>query len=146
MRTTIGTALALAVLLAASAKAGEPDRCALLSAAEAAAAIGGPVGSGYAAGPGDTACQWDGTSNDGSYVQVQVIADPSSWSPPSLADGYAQLSGIGEKAYVSPEMGGFAAGALDRGQVIVVGLAGDGASAKSAESLLRLVVGRLSDG
>lgn len=146
MRETIGTALALGALLAASVNAAEPDRCALLSAEEAAAAIGGPVGTGYPAGPGNTACQWDGTSDDGSYVQVQVIADPNYWSPPSLANGYRELAGLGEAAYVVPEMGGFAAGALESGQVIAVGLAGEGASEQAAEGLLRLVVERLKGG
>jgi hypothetical protein len=79
-------------------------------------------------------------------VQVQLIDDPDDWSPPTLADGYVELTGIGEKAYVVPEMGGFAAGALDGRHIIVVGLAGDGASAESAGSLLRLVVERVRGG
>lgn len=137
--------LALAALVAPCGVAAM-DRCSLLTAEEAAAAMGGPVGPGYPAGPMQTACQWDGTSDDGSYVQVQVIADPNSWSPPSLADGYRELRGLGEVAYVVPEMGGFAAGALDSGQVIAVGIAGEGASEQAAAGLLRLVLDRLKGG
>jgi hypothetical protein len=137
--------LALAALVAPCGVAAM-DRCSLLTAEEAAAAMGGPVGPGYPAGPMQTACQWDGTADDGSYVQVQLIDDPDDWSPPTLADGYVELTGIGEKAYVVPEMGGFAAGALDGRHIIVVGLAGDGASAESAGSLLRLAVERVRGG
>jgi len=146
MSRTLCLAAVVVVLLATHGIAAAMDRCTLLTAGEAAAAVGGPVGPGYAAGPMQTACQWDGTADEAAYVQVQVIDDPSYWSPPTLADGYAELTGIGEKAYVLPEMGGFAAGALDRGHVVVVGLAGGGASAESAESLLRLVVDRLPGG
>lgn len=146
MNRTLCLATALSVLVATHGIAAAMDRCILLTAGEAAAAVGGPVGPGYAAGPMQTACQWDGTADAAAYVQVQVIEDPGDWSPPTLADGYTELAGTGEKAYVLPEMGGFAAGALDRGLVVAVSLAGEGASAESAGSLLRLVVARLRGG
>lgn len=72
------------------------DRCTLLTTGEAAAVLRGPVGPGHAAGPMRTACPGDGPTDEAACVQVQVIEGHSDWSPATLADGYAELGGVGD--------------------------------------------------
>jgi hypothetical protein len=134
--------LLFALLLPALALGAE-GRCALISEEEAAAALGAAVRPGAQAGPMGTACQWDARADDAAWVQVQVIDDTGYWSTPSLAPGFRRISGVGREAYVVPEMGGWAAGALMERRMVVVSVAGGSTDQSRAVALLKTVVGRL---
>ena len=80
---------------------------------------------------------------DDAWVQVQVIDDPGYWSKPSLAHGFQRVPGIGKEAYVVPEFGGWAAGALLEARLAVVSVAGGSSTRDRAVGLLQTVVSRL---
>jgi hypothetical protein len=135
--------LVLALSLCPGPTIAAEGRCALLSEQEAAAVLGQPVKPGVIAGPLGTACQWDARKDDDAWVQVQVIDDPGYWSKPSLAPGFQRVPGIGREAYVVPEFGGWAAGALLEARLAVVSVAGGSSTRDRAVGLLQTVVSRL---
>ncbi len=119
-----------------------PDRCGLLTQDEASKALGVPLKAGYAAGPQDLACQWDGNAGN-IYLQVQVIEDPRYWEPHRHAPSYKKISGVGKDAYTELVLGGFVAGTLTDNQVVVVvSQSGGNASAENALVLLKKIVAR----
>jgi hypothetical protein len=148
-------ACALAVLAAAAAAQGVPQdakkardrltgdaagtaannpQCKLFTPAEAGKYIGEPVAAGQNAAMG-SGCQWT-AKGDGGDVLVQVV--PANYfTPPKLAKGYKELTGIGSKAYVVPEMGGWVAGALVGSDGVLVSVAGKAASETQAVALLQ---------
>ena len=117
------------------------DRCALLTQDEASKALGVPLKAGYAAGPQDTACQWDGNAGN-IYLQVQVIDDRRYWEPHRHAPSYKPVSGIGQDAYTESVLGGFVAGAVTDKKVILVSESGGKASAENALMLLTKIIAR----
>lgn len=86
--------------------------CTWFTAAEIGERIGGKVGPGRIAGPLGTSCQWNGTENPETSVQIQVVRDVSFWSAPTTAPGYAAIAGLGKAAYVVDQDGGAKASAL----------------------------------
>lgn len=119
------------------------DLCALFTTAEIKEFLGAPVAAGRMAGPAGTACQWSGTGAGlATYAQIQVIKGTDYWSTPSKAKGYEALSGIGKEAFVVPEAGGWAAGALTDSAVLGAALSGTSASRESAVRLLRALLER----
>jgi hypothetical protein len=137
--------LACAVGFGGRATAGDTEKvgvalCALITQDEAAKRVGKPVGAGQVAGPLGTACQWTATDDEG-YLQVQAVP-VDYWSAPSLAAGYRALPGIGQAAYVVPEMGGWAGGAKSAKEMVAVSLTGPAASAEAVADLLKAVVER----
>jgi hypothetical protein len=128
---------------AIAASADSSPLCGLFTAQEIEATLGAPVGAGSVAGPLGTACQWNGSSSDATYAQIQVIEDESYWSAPTLGEGYEELSGIGQEAYVIPELGGWTAGALTDKGIVAVALNGGTASHDSVIQFLRDVIARL---
>lgn len=127
----------------AGASASASGVCGLFSRQEIAALLALPVAEGSVAGPGGTACQWDATSDDAAYAQVQVIPGQDYWSNPTRADGYQPVGGIGSEAYVHPELGGWTAGALTDTAVAAVAVAGGAASRETAVRLLGQLVERM---
>lgn len=117
--------------------------CALFTTAEIIDMLGAPVGDGKVAGPQDTACHWSGSTDAAAiYAQVQVVNDTSYWSTPDLGEGYKELTGIATEAYVIPELGGWAAGALTDNAIFTVAMNGGKASSDSTVNLLRLLMER----
>jgi hypothetical protein len=126
---------------AASSDAPASGLCALFTQKEVEEFLGTPVGPGKSAGPLDSACQWDGTTQDNALVQVQVVGE-NFWEEPRLAEGYESLSGIGKKAFVVPEMGGWKAGALTE-KVIMVSMVGGKADKNTTVKVLRTVLEKI---
>jgi hypothetical protein len=118
----------------AAGKAANNPQCKLFTPAEAAKYIGEPVGAGQNAAMG-SGCQWP-AKGDGGDVMVQVV-EARYFTAPSAAKGYKALSGIGSKAYVLPEMGGWAAAALVGPDAVLVSVAGKAASEAQAVALLQ---------
>jgi hypothetical protein len=125
------------------ASANPSPACRLFTRQEISSLLALPVGDGEVAGPLGTSCQWDATSDDASYVQVQIIPGHDYWTNPTRASGYEAVSGIGSEAYVHPELGGWTAGALTDTAVAAVSLAGGAASGETAVRLLRMLVERM---
>jgi hypothetical protein len=126
-----------------AASASPSPICGLFTRQEISSLLALPVGDGEVAGPLGTACQWDATGDDASYVQVQIVPGHDYWSNPTRAPGYEAVGGIGSEAYVHPELGGWAAGARTDTAVAAVSLAGGAASGETAVRLLRMLVERM---
>jgi hypothetical protein len=129
--------------IANTTRSSQSPTCALFSRQEISSLLTLPVNEGEVAGPLGTACQWDATSDDAAYVQVQIIPGDDYWSNPIRAAGYEAVSGIGREAYVHPEFGGWTAGALTDTAVAAVAMAGGAASRDAAVGLLRSLVQRM---
>jgi hypothetical protein len=141
MQISLGALLAT-VLLCTTQAANAWDRCTLLTQREATKALNTPLKSGVAAGPFGSACHWSGKHSDNTYVQLQVIDNPSYWVPPPSGAGCKKISGIGRDAYMCPEQSGFVAATVTDKQVVAVSLAGGKASPEAAIELLRAVLRR----
>ena len=128
-------------VLTGDAKGSAADNpvCKLFTNEEAGAYIGEPVTDGQNAGAG-TGCQWPAKDDSGDAMVVVVPADFA--EVPSLADGYKEVPGVGEKGFVVPELGGFAAGAVVGKEFVKASVAGSGASADQAVALLKETIKR----
>ena len=116
--------------------------CELFTIDEAAALLGAPVDPGVDAAMG-SGCQWNGSDGSGAtYLQIQVLDDPSYYVEQSLGAGFEQLAGIGDAAFLIPELGGYAASAQTATATFAVAVNGGTASKTSATELLRQVVQR----
>lgn len=125
-----------------SAAAASNPLCDLFTVDEVQELLGAPVGPGEDAALG-TGCQWSGDSSaDATYLQIQVIEDPSYYVEQSLGDGFEQVSGIANAAFVIPELGGWAGGAQSDSSTYAVAVNGGTASKEAAISLLRQLVER----
>ena len=117
---------------AAGAAADNPQ-CGLFTVEEIAGYLGAPVALGENAGMG-MGCQWLATSGDGDVMVTVVPADYA--ERPSLAEGFKQLPEIGPDAFVLPELGGWAAGAVNGDSFVRVSIAGPAAGEREAVALL----------
>ncbi|MBD5604867.1 MAG: hypothetical protein IAI48_07230 [Candidatus Eremiobacteraeota bacterium] len=137
--------LAYAVVVTASGYVpalAAPSPCALATSAQVSAAAGQPVGSGTTTGPLGSVCEWRAESDSSIYVNIQRF-DKHYWSPERMADGYRTISGIGEKAFAVPELGGWKACALAGKNVVCVNMSGGRASAAAASALLKTSLQRI---
>jgi hypothetical protein len=125
----------------AKGEAADNPQCKLFKPDELAAYIGEPVKAGTNAAMG-TGCQWLARDGEGDVMVVVVPADYH--TAPSEAEGYKPLADLGEKAYVVPEMGGFAAAALSGADGVKVSVAGAKASPEQAIALLKETLKRRS--
>jgi hypothetical protein len=147
MKANWKAALLLVPALTVNARTEEPrrsaDLCSLFTTAEIKEFLGASVAAGRMAGPAGTACQWSGAGEGvAAYAQIQVIKGTEYWTAPSTAKGYEAVSGIGKEAFVVPEAGGWAAGALTDAAVLGAALSGGKASKESAVRLLRALLER----
>jgi hypothetical protein len=133
----------VSVVILVLAATGCGGLCATYTALEIEQWLGSAVGEGYTAGPGGTACQWDASSDPSGYVQIQVIEDTSYWENPELAEGYETVAGVGQEAFVAPDLKGWKAGALTPKEVVFISMSGGSSEADTAVSLLRDAVDRL---
>lgn len=119
----------------AAGAASDNPLCKLFTTKEAADWIGAAVA------PPDNAtmgagCQWAAKDDSGDMMVIKIPANYH--EVPSLAPGFKELTTYGAeaRAFVVPEMGGFAAGAIQGESAFKVSLAGKKASAEAAEALL----------
>jgi hypothetical protein len=118
--------------------------CSLPSAANLRAWVGRDVhvAPEYLGKPQAGQCQWtDGGASGGASVLVQV-APARYYEPHRGAADFAELHGIGERAYYQNDLG-FVAGAIKGRFTIVVSLFGGTANKARAIDALRFFVGRL---
>jgi hypothetical protein len=133
-----GVLLGSVVILCAigSARAQADDRCALLTQAEAAVALGAAVQPGEAAISG---CQWGQTGGDG-FVQVEVAGARYYQRPAKTAK---MVPGIGLEAYTYTDLGSPHAMAKTQKSVVIVWASGDKVSSEKVVDLLRTLVSRV---
>lgn len=112
--------------------------CKLFTVDEIAGYEGAPVAPGTTAAMG-TGCQWGDRQGDG-YAMIQVA---SARYYEESGTAVKSLPGVGEKAFVTPEMGGWKAGAIQRDKVIIVSTGGT-SDAKKVVALLREAMKRVS--
>ena len=112
--------------------------CKLFTVDEIAGYEGAPVAPGTNAAMG-TGCQWGDRQGDG-YAMIQVA---SARYYEESGTAVKSLPGVGEKAFVTPEMGGWKAGAIQRDKVIIVSTGGT-SDAKKVVALLREAMKRVS--
>lgn len=122
----------------ATGSAASNPQCRMFTPAEIAGYGGKPVNAGTNAAMG-TGCQWTAKDEQGS-VMLQVV-DARYHSSPSLAPGYKPLSDVGEKGFVVPETGGWAAGAIHEKKSIYVSTPA-GASEANTIAFLRAAMTR----
>jgi hypothetical protein len=113
--------------------------CALFKAKELEAYVGEPLGPPQNAAMG-SGCQWV-TKDDSGDVLIQIVS-ADYHEPHTLADGFRELPGVGEKGFVEKAYDGWSAGAISGEESIVAMVAGDKASAETAEALLRETIKR----
>jgi hypothetical protein len=124
-----------------SADATGTEFCSLFTVDEVEAIVGEAVDPGHDAAMG-TGCQWDGKTLDAAYIQIQVIDDPAYYNEESLAEGFEKVSGVGEAAFVVPELGGWAAQAQTDAATYAVAVNGGTTTKESAVSLLKTLMER----
>jgi hypothetical protein len=128
-----GVFLGSAVILGSigSGHAQPVDLCTLLTQAEAAVALGAPVGAGERAISG---CQWGQTGGQG-FVQIEVAGARYYQRPPKTAK---MVPGIGLEAYTYIDLGSPQAMAKTKKSVVIVWASGDKASSEKVVDLLRV--------
>ena len=123
--------------LAQPAGAGEGAKiCGWFTPADIATYLGVAVAAGEVNGPLKSQCQWNGKSDGGASISIQIVPR-SDWEVPDLADGFKRVKGIGETAYIVPQFGGWQAGARTAAKVVVVGGRGGTLTAEKTLDLLR---------
>ena len=158
MRHSIATAIALAMLIAASANGQQTDpkklkdqltgdakgspagnpQCRLFTPAEIAAYVGAQVGPGENAA-GGAGCNWH---DKGYAASASVTVVPPDYLPqPTLVKGFKRLPDVGSKGWVAPDSG-WSAGAVVKDVAIVVVVSGKAATEASAVSLLQETIKR----
>jgi hypothetical protein len=130
----LGFVAALGTIGGVRAQSGDP--CALLTQAEATAALNEPVKRGE---PAIMGCQWERVGGNG-HVQVEVAGARYYQPPPKTAK---MLPGIGVEAYAYTELGSPHAMAKTQKSMVAVWASGDKASSEKVVDLLRTVVGRV---
>lgn len=113
--------------------------CNLFTANELAAYTGEALDDGGNAALG-TGCQWAAKDGDGG-VLIQIV--PKSYHPnPTLAPGYKKIPDLGIDGNVAADMDGWIAAAIVGEESIVTSVAGQSATAATAEALLRETIKR----
>lgn len=118
--------------------------CARFTADEISALAGSEVGEGQVAGPLDSACAWDFTSQG--IVMVQAMT-PDFWSafPQEDDPDYEVVDGIGNEAFVQPALvSGWTAAALYDDRLLLAEVSGSTATPELAVRILEGVVPRLA--
>lgn len=122
-------------LVPSSSPADSP--CTLFSATEIGAFLGGAVAEGQQQ---DEACMWGAAAADG-FVRVQ-IAPAARHAPPDSQAGFETVASIGGGAYVVPIPDGYAGGAIDGDDAVMISVAGVLNGRDIAVELLRQSVER----
>ena len=139
--TPLGEAKEAAAQLTGEASGGAADNpvCKLFTVKELAAYAGEPLGAPDSAAMG-SGCQWPAKDDSGD-VLIQIV--PAEYHEPhTLADGFRWIADVGEKGFVEKAYDGWSAGAIDGADSVIAMVAGDGASAETAEALLKETIKR----
>lgn len=109
-------------------------QCRLFTPAELAKYVGLPLDPPRNATGG---CQWVAKGDgDGDGDVIVAVVGAGYHSDPHLAKGYERLPAVGSKGNVRPEMGGWAASAIQGASSVNVSVAGPAASKVQAVALL----------
>jgi hypothetical protein len=102
------------------AAANSPTVCAMLSANQLHSWFGKTMKLGDMSDmPQAQGCQWlPADGSDGSMTAQIVPA--RYYNEPKLGNGFKKLTGVGEKAYIVPSLGGWEAGALKGSKAVVI--------------------------
>ncbi len=122
--------------------AADNPQCKLFTPAELAKYVGEPLTAGSNAAGG---CQWvtAHTRSDGSQGDVMVVVVPARFHErPTLAPGFKEVPGVGEKGFVAEDLGGWVAGAIVGKDAVRVVIAGATAGEPNAIALLRETIAR----
>jgi hypothetical protein len=132
------TGMVLVGCAAVAPPATPPDPCALVTDAQAAAFLGAQATrAGPAQSNGSTSCAW--TTENGALLSVHVFSGRQ-YFPSGERQRYPgahPVSGIGDEAFVSPDLAGVRVGDT----VVFVDAVGAGTDA-ALEDILRVVTGR----
>jgi hypothetical protein len=121
-------------------KAADNPQCQLFTQVEIAKFLGQSVKPGENAA-GGAACQWLAKNDDESDAMIQVV--PSRYFvPPSGTKGFKGLPHVGTKGFVSPQYGGWSAGALVGDVGIWVNVTGTKVTDATAIALLEETIKR----
>jgi hypothetical protein len=140
-RPTGGPGGAPAPGAAAPTEAPAAGICGLFSPQELAEVLGEPMKPGTVSGPLGSACTWD-SEREGKDVMIQIV-DADSYEDGSRASGGEALTGIGERAFAGPWLGGARAGALTATHAVYVLVSGTSDDRARAVALLPRVIERL---
>ena len=117
-----------------------PALCRLMSKAEVARFVGGPVKDGVSAGP-VAGCAW--YLADGSSDGLLVMRGPrGDMYPPTREPSYKKVGGVGERAYTVHTATGYEADAMTAKGITTVIMRAKGASTDKALAALRVVMNR----
>ena len=136
---------ALAVWAAPAAAAGSnANVCAMVSAADISALFGKPM----KAKPPEmdlpqaSGCDWEAADGKNGFMTVRII--PPRYLPePSLGKGFAKLRGIGTKANIVEDMGGWNVAAIKGTKAVAIHVDGGKASRSMAIVMLKKYVQKL---
>lgn len=123
----------------AAGEAADNPQCKLFTSDELAIYLGKPV-NGPANAAGGTGCQWEARDEQG-FVQIQVVRAADS-NPPSGAQGFREVAGVGQGGYVAPGMSGWDAGAIQGDKAFIVSVENEGATPENAVALLKETLSR----
>jgi hypothetical protein len=85
-------------------------------------------------------CQWIPADGSVGGLTVQIVP-ARYYTEPKLGNGFKQLTGIGEKAYIVPSLGGWQAGALKGSKAVVIGT--PNISRTNAIAVLKTLTGKI---
>jgi hypothetical protein len=92
--------------------------------------------------PQTTGCDWGAVDGAGGLLTVRLIP-ARYYTAPTLAKDYAVLPGIGDKAYVISELGGWRAGALKGRDAVIIQVDGGKSNRNTAVTVLKMVVRKM---
>ena len=92
--------------------------------------------------PQASGCDWEGADGKSGFMTVRVI--PPRYLPePSMGKSFAKLPGIGDKANIVEDMGGWNVGAIKGAKAVVIHVEGGKASRSMAVTMLKKYVQKL---
>jgi hypothetical protein len=123
--------------------AAKTNVCALLSLGELRPVWGKEMTTRPAAElPQADGCDWVAVDHRGGLLTVRIIPK-NYYEEPSLARGFKMLPGVGDKAWVVPELGGWRAAAMKGAKVAVIQVDGGTSNQDKTVALLKKIVGKI---
>ncbi len=147
---TLGTRIAAVVICAglgvtaSPARATEKPVCAMLSTNDLRAWWGKDmeVRKMVMELPQAAGCDWGATDGKGGLLTVRIVP-ARYYTEPTLGHGFKRLSGIAEKAFVVPQLGGWSAGARKGAKAVVIQTDGGTSNDKTAITVLKKVIAQI---
>jgi hypothetical protein len=85
-------------------------------------------------------CQWLPADGSDGGLTVQIVP-ARYYLEPKLGHGFKKLTGVGQRAYIVPSLGGWEAGALKGSKAVVIGT--PGISQLNAIAVLKTLAGKI---